>query len=146
MSYCRFSSDNWMCDVYCYEHCDGGFVTHVAGNKRIFRPIPDIPLHRMPRFRGEYDRILRRVIYPSRWHSFAAGCGFRIYAMWHRLSMWSLDLIPSRNIGLPHDGEGFSDDTASECADRLESLRALGYNVPQYAIDALRDEAEEEDE
>lgn len=143
MSYCRFSSDNWRSDVYVYEHCDGGFVTHVAGNKRMFPPIPDIPLSWMPRFGGEYSMTERRMIYPSRWHSLAASCGFRIYALWHRLSMWSLSVIPMKNIGLPHDGESFSDETPAECSDRLESLRAIGYHVPQYAIDTLRAEAAE---
>ena len=46
-----------------------------------------------------------------------------------------------RKIGLPEDGETFNDATAGDCADRLEYLRALGYQVPQYAIDALREEA-----
>ncbi len=38
MSYCRFSSDNWKSDVYCYES-DHGFETHVASN-RIVGTIP----------------------------------------------------------------------------------------------------------
>lgn len=32
MSYCRFSSDNWRSDVYCYENKDG-YVTHVARSR-----------------------------------------------------------------------------------------------------------------
>lgn len=142
MSYCRFSSDNWRSDVYVYEDYCGGFTTHVAGNKRIFPPIPDIPLSWMPRFGGVLSVAERRVIYPTRWHSFAASCGFRVYSMWRRLSMWSLSVIPSKSIGLPYDGASFRDDTAGECAQRLELLRGVGYHVPQYAIDALRDEAE----
>jgi hypothetical protein len=141
MSYCRFSSDNWKSCVYVYEHFDGGFVTHVAGRKRVFPPIPDIPLSWIPRFGGEFSRATRRVTYPTRWRSVAASCFCRFYALWHRLSMWSVGVIPLRDIGLPHDGDAFSDETANECADRLESLKALGYHVPQYAIDALREEA-----
>lgn len=143
MSYCRFSSDNWRSDVYVYEHCGGGFVTHVAGNKRIFQPIPDIPHSWMPRFGAEFVRAERRVVYPSRWHQFAANRVYSVWALWHRLHMFSLSVIPSKNIGLPHDGEALSDDTASECADRLESLQAIDYHVPQYAIDTLREEAAE---
>jgi len=30
MSYCRWSSDNWRCDLYCYEDVNGGITTHVA--------------------------------------------------------------------------------------------------------------------
>jgi hypothetical protein len=54
--------------------------------------------------------------------------------------MWSLSVIPSKNIGLPHDGAAFHDETAGECADRLRDLRAMGYHVPQHAIDALTEE------
>lgn len=144
MSYCRWSSDNWKSDVYCYEHFTGGFVTHVASNKRVFPPIPDIPFSWVPRFGGKFAPGEFRVTYPTIFHSFAAGCFYRVYALWHRLSMWSLRVIPVRQIGLPIDGETFSDDTAAACADRLESIRALGYYVPQYAIDALRAEFSED--
>jgi hypothetical protein len=44
-------------------------------------------------------------------------------------------------IGLPHDGESRVYKTAGECANGLEALRALGYHVPQHAIDRLREEA-----
>jgi alkanesulfonate monooxygenase SsuD/methylene tetrahydromethanopterin reductase-like flavin-dependent oxidoreductase (luciferase family) len=46
------------------------------------------------------------------------------------------------SIGLPHDGESFLDGTPAQCADRLERLRAMGYNVPEYAINTLREESE----
>ena len=41
MSYCRYSSDNWMCDVYVYEAADGVCV-HVAGSRYV-TPIPKLP-------------------------------------------------------------------------------------------------------
>ena len=143
MSYCRWSSMNWRCDVYVYDDVAGGWTTHVAGRRRIFPPIPDLPLHRLPRFGGVYSRDERRVIYPSRWHAGAAHALFTVWAWWHRLSMWTVGKIPLRPIGLPFDGETFSDDTAADCADRLEWLRGLGYIVPQYAIDALRSEVDD---
>lgn len=43
-------------------------------------------------------------------------------------------------IGLPFDDQIFNDNTASEAADRLQMLKGVGYCVPQYAIDALREE------
>lgn len=141
MSYCRFSSMNWMCDVYVYESCEGGWMTHVADNRRIFPPIPDINIMRMPTFGRTHDMETRRFSYPSRLHQLAGRACLSFWAFWHRqVHMRSLDLIPSRKIGLAHDGESFSDDGAEECADRLEWLRSEGYNVPQYAIDALRDD------
>lgn len=81
MSYCRWSSDNYQCDIYAYRHVCGGYQVHVAGRRN------DAP------------------------------------------------------IGLQHDGDRFSLDTAGECADKLIELRACGYNVPQCAIDDLRDES-----
>jgi hypothetical protein len=35
MSYCRFSSDDFHCDLYCYESTGGGWMTHVAESKLI---------------------------------------------------------------------------------------------------------------
>ena len=34
MSYCRWSTNDFQCDLYCYEDCSGGWTTHVAGLKR----------------------------------------------------------------------------------------------------------------
>ena len=52
------------------------------------------------------------------------------------------ELIP---IGLPHDGEYLTAPDAESAAEVLEYLKKVGYNVPQYAIDALHDEANERD-
>ena len=42
MSYCRFSSDNYACDVYVYESCYGGFDVHVASSRYV-GDIPKLP-------------------------------------------------------------------------------------------------------
>ena len=36
MSYCRFSSDDWQCDVYVYADVAGGWTTHVAAVRFVF--------------------------------------------------------------------------------------------------------------
>lgn len=115
MSYCRFSSDNWSCDLYVYQSIHGGFVTQVAGN-RITGDIPKLP---------------------------PLSAGVDAYWSATKAQHQFLDTAVRKPIELPHAGAGFVDATANECADRLESLRALGYNVPQHAIDALREEAAE---
>jgi hypothetical protein len=145
MSYCRWSSMNWMCDVYVYEHVYDGWVTEVAALKRAFPPIPDITrIIRIFRLGGEWSQDRRCVIYPTKMREIIAGIVYGFAAFWHnRIHMASLAMIPLRPIGLPHDGQGFSDKTPNECAERLEYLRGLGYKVPQYAIDRLREEAEE---
>jgi hypothetical protein len=122
MSYCRWSSDDSQCDVYVYEDCAGGFTTHVAGRRRVFKePLPPVvPMDE--ELKDEY---------------------FERYGKVNKM----VDEAELVDIDLPYAGESFNDDTAGECADRLEELRGIGYIVPQYAIDALREEAlESEDE
>jgi hypothetical protein len=140
MAYCRWSSMNWRCDVYTYEDVMGGWTTHVAGNRAIFPPIPELPFTWLPDLQGEWDREARRMRYPNRWRALVAAVVNRVWMWSHRLNSWSLGLIPRRAIGLPFDGESFNDPTPGECAERLEWLRGLGYKVPQYAIDALKAE------
>jgi hypothetical protein len=114
MSYCRWSSNNSMCDVYVYEDVAGGWTTHVAAKRRVLPPIPSLPLGRVPN---------------------------RIWALWERrVRALSLRLIPMRRIGLLYDGCSFNEETPGYCADLLEELRDMGYRVPQHAIDALREE------
>ena len=55
-----------------------------------------------------------------------------------------MDLVSAAEripINGPLDGEYRNFLTPGETADFLEEMRSEGYNVPQYAIDALRDEA-----
>lgn len=119
MSYCRFSSDNHMCDVYAFEHVYGGYVTHVAGNRLRLTPIPQLPTPQ--------GRWQKRFIW---W------LWFRSRALHH----WSVMQWPREVINHPAAGKSFTDETAAECADRLVALRKEGFRVPQYAIDALRSE------
>ena len=120
MSYCRWSSDDYQCDVYCYESAEG-FVTHVASNRRILVAPPPVPMPTTPAL--------------ADWRAWWA----RDAAV-QRL----FDAATPTPIGLGHDGVSFTDATAADCACRLEALRAEGYNVPQYAIDALRAEHTED--
>lgn len=120
MSYCRWSSMNGMCDVYCYAHINGGYMLHVASNRLINDP-PEMP---------EYDEDK-----PNIWLDA------------HRERMeWYGKEAKRTKIGLSHDGETFSLDTAKQAAATLILLRDEGYNVPQYAIDQLLEEWKEENE
>lgn len=120
MSYCRWSSDGWRSDVYVYEDVNGGWTTHVASNRCVHpsgEQCPELP--------GRTD--------DPEWAE-------RFVEAYERSSAWREEcvLVP---INLPHDGESFNDPTPGACANRLEALRTLGYYVPQYAIDDLREEA-----
>ena len=120
MSYCRWSSDDYQCDVYCYESVGDVYVIHVAGN----RQTPSTPPP------------------PSVGNWWARGkAGIEDYmAREKAVDAW-LATAERKPIGLPHDGESLMESDAAACADRLEYLRGLGYNVPQSAIDVLRAEA-----
>lgn len=118
MSYCRWSSDDSQCDVYVYEDVMGGFTTHVASNRKtlstdqIPEPVP-FDANNIEAFMEREEKV-REL----------------------------LENIERKPIGLEHDGESFNDLDARSCADRLIMLRECGYNVPQYAIDALLEESE----
>lgn len=114
MSYCRFSTDDYQCDVYVYE-AEDGFTTHVAANRIIFT-------EQMPPYVSLGDNV-------EAWHAR------------HLVVMEAVSRAERKNIGLPHDGACFVDSTAEDCAARLDSLKAMGYNVPKNAIDALMSEA-----
>jgi hypothetical protein len=131
MAYCRFSSDDFRCDVYCYEHCDGGFVTHVAANTSrgwIPRVLRHPPLSVITRRR---ENLWRAAVY----HLWSFG-----WSLSYRAQMKYLAIAPRRALGLPYDGQTFHDATPGDAADWLEHLRRCGYRVPQYAIDGLREE------
>lgn len=114
MSYCRWSSDDWRSDVYVYEHYMGAWVIHVAGN-RVVGDIPKLPAPTMSNIEE--------------------------YMAAHRAQMAFLDKCSREPITLPHAGETFDCASPGDCAAKLLELRELGYHVPQYAIDELREEA-----
>lgn len=115
MSYCRFSSDDYQCDVYCY-HAEDGYVIHVAGNRRVFTPPPPVPDEP-----SDFSADVKR---------------------WSVVTALFAKTKPV-DIGGPHDSACFTEATPAFAADRLESLRGDGYRVPQYAIDELRKESGE---
>jgi hypothetical protein len=113
MSYCRWSSDNWKCDVYVYEAADG-YTIHVAGN-RIIGDVPEIAWDQGVDRLGETARAAQAY----------------------------LNSCSREPIGLPYDGQTFVLPDPTECAAKLRDLRDLGYHVPDYAIAELEAEAAE---
>ena len=119
MSYCRWSSDGFRSDVYVYDAT--GWITMVAGNR--IANIEDAP------------HVTANAEDVGEW-----------MAQRQAFMKWLENHAEHILIGLPHDGEVFTDPTPGACADRLESLRAMGYHVPQHAIDTLREEQAREAE
>lgn len=139
MSYCRFSSDDWRCDVYAYESCNGHWVTHVAGNKSWWVPrCPPWPHAHPSLWDAKKGDFIKRG-WRWRWFSFLT------WRWWvhHRIQGWVMGWMPRRAIGLPEDGKTFEDGDLDSFLRRLLWLRQLGYNVPQGAIDSVMDELEQ---
>lgn len=111
MSYCRWSSAEWRSDVYCYSDVYGGYTTHVAAN-RVVGEIPPVP-----------DQLLHDD--PNAW------------ATAHERQMAFLRDCKREPIGLAHDGQSFNDSTLSGLRDRLLTLRAEGYFVPDSAFERI---------
>lgn len=105
------------CDVYVYESSDGGWKTHVAGRRLKAGKGPD------------YDFTSPEAFARS----------VEVLDKWFKENTEYVDLTA------PSAGESFIDNTPGECADRLIALRGEGLDVPQYAIDALREEQAELD-
>ena len=117
VGYCRFSSDDFQCDVYVYHDVGGWWQTWVAASRAVFKePMP-----------GRVDTD------DPDWGDHYFGR--------HQEVMAIRDDADRVDIGGPYDGRSFQDPTPGDCAERLVMLREAGYNVPQYAIDELREEA-----
>ena len=123
MSYCRWSSMNWTCDLYCYGDITGGWTTHVAPRRRVAA----VPGDR------QMDFIAGKI-------------SFDEFAELHRQQMTALRRTPFAPLRLPHAGETFHDATLVEFRCRLLELRRLGYRFPDEVTDRIDIELAEEAE
>ena len=115
MSYCRWSSDNWRCNLYCYE--GGGWTTHVAGRQRVgVENLPPNPLGII----GKLD--------PDEW------------MLRYKAHHVALESLPFADIDLPHAGETFHDATLEEFKERLLYLRGIGYHFPDHVLERVNEE------
>lgn len=118
MSYCRWSSDDFRCDVYAYEDIHGGWTIHLAGNRFLgdIPPIIDVP---HPEDGQEAA---------DRWYaSYKAQAAF-------------LSTAKREPIGLPFAGQSFNLPTLDDFLEKLIELRGLGYNFPDYVLESVREE------
>lgn len=116
MSYCRWSP---VCDVYVYEDVYGGWTTRVAGQRRMVHPdgvsYPEYDFTNVETLRESLDA-------QKKWR----------------------DEAEYQGTGLPEVDNNYNHPTPGECAENLQYLKDLGYQVPQYAIDALQEEEDYE--
>jgi len=108
MSYCRFSSDGFMCDVYVYADSGGGYTVHVASN-RIDKQAPEI----------------------------AWLAGAEIFKQTYAAHKKHMDTVTRSPLKSEHAGKTYNLETAEDMAGLLLELRDSGLNVPQDAIDSL---------
>jgi hypothetical protein len=121
MSYCRWSTDSFSCDLYCYEDVSGGWTTHVAGNR-----VVGAPPH-------EDWSLLNK-----------GDAEAKVFWAQHEALMAFMATAERAPIGLPHDGETFNDGTLEEFKDRLLMLRAAGYRFPDHVLKEVDEEIAEE--
>lgn len=122
MSYCRWSTDGFKCDLYCYEDVSGGWTTHVAGRRRVGE-LPESP----------FDDLVAKAItseqFTERYKTYMDAVGAQDFV----------------DIDLPHAGETFNDSTLKLFRDRLVYLRGLGYSFPDGVLAAVDEEIAEEE-
>ena len=110
-------------DVYVYESVGDFWQIWIAGNRLVSdKPRPDPS--------------------PANWWAMGEAGLDAYQTATKALDDW-MEQAERVAINLPMAGEGIQCADAGSCADELVSLQALGYYVPQFAIDALREEANE---
>lgn len=119
MSYCRWSSDNWECDVYCYEDVSGGWTTYVAGRRRIF-----------PK---DFPKVQDGLSTESLINTWEA------QSNWFREHEDSQEWLDLEEIS-PYAGESFNDPSLKSFRERLVTLRDSGLNVPDYVFKKIDEE------
>ena len=115
MAYCRWSSEDFGCDLYVYEDVMGGFTVHVAGN----RVVGEVP--RLGDLGGDPDEVMRS----------------------YRAQMDFLKGAERKPIGLACDGQTFRLATGAEAAAKVRELVAMGYRCPEGVAEQLEEESDE---
>ena len=115
MSYCRWSSDDWKCDIYAYESAKG-YQIHVAGN----------------RIQGDIPGTLN--ITESNVEEWVTA---------HNKQMDFIKTAERKPIGLPNDGESYLCETLEDFRNKLTELKETGYHIPKDVFDAIKSEIQE---
>lgn len=120
MSYCRWSTDSFRCDVYAYESADG-YTVHVAGRKRA---IPD-DLNQ-----PDFAFAMPPGDYTAR------------YQAWDE----AYQTLPWVELTAPSAGKTFCEPTLEAFRSRMLGLRAEGLRFPDTVLDEIDQEIMERDE
>jgi len=116
MSYCRFSTDDYTCDLYVYDDAGGGVTVHVAGSRYLYRredlpPVVPLTDATIPQWTERHRRVSQLVEKAER-----------------------------VRITLPHAGESRYNLDPEDAVAFLRELQDLGYHFPAAVIAAIEDE------
>ena len=122
MSYCRWSSMDYTCDVYAYGS-QFGYEIHLARGRRM-GPQPYNPSYEFYSGNMSMDEFMP------------------LYEIWND----SIKNSPVVHMDLPFENESFTLGDIEDFYDKLIELREVGYNFPDHVLDEVREEMEEERE
>lgn len=114
MSFCRWSSMNWKCDLYCYES-ERGLETIVAG-RRVIGPVPTVDIKGFLEYKISVEEYMQQGLAQ---HQFMEDCSYE-------------------SIGLKYDGQHFLDDKETFLS-TLTMLREEGYIFPEITQEDIDD-------
>jgi hypothetical protein len=114
VSYCRWSSDDFKCDLYCYASSQG-YTTHVANSRHI----------------GDAPHL--------DWATLTSKDSAEFHKQYTEQMEW-LSTAQREPIGLPYDGESFDDPDLESFLATVTMLRDAGYHVPPHVFDAIWEE------
>jgi hypothetical protein len=117
MSYCRWSTDDFQCDLYCFA--TGSYYQTYVSPTRLVGEVPHLPDFKTTPW-PEYQAAFKRQM------DFGMSC----------------ERAP---IGLPHDGETFKDSTLEAFKARLHYLRSVGYRFPDRVFEEIDKDLRERD-
>ena len=121
MSYCRWSTDNFKCDIYAYESVYDCYTIHVAANK-IVGELPKCDIQLLIGENKDVDKYMEQQEA-------------------HSAAMENCTRMP---IGLPFDGQSFDCTTLQEFYDKMIELREVGYKFPDYVLESIIEEMNSE--
>jgi len=120
MSYCRWSSDNFNCDIYAYES-DDGFVIHVGTG----------------RYKGEIPKCDFSLIMKGGEENVEE------YMRQRRIQAAYFQTCGTELIGLPEDGETFTLSDIEDFYNKMVELKNIGYIIPDGVIEGIKEEINE---
>lgn len=121
MSYCRWSSMNFACDIYAYESVGDFWQIHVAGNRTV--GIEAIP--KLPNWPGRDATPEARAEWPH------------AYATASKAQSEFLETAERVDIDLPFAGTSIQCATLEDFKAKLIELRNIGYLFPDGLIEEI---------